>query len=679
MGQRRSKGLWQERVRRMRRLGVALIAFFVVSLGWTGHATAAEEAQRDLTEVSLEELLDVKVFSVSKRAESRLTAAAAVYVITQDDIRRSGVTSIPEALRLAPGVHVARVNSNQWAIGIRGFTSRLSRAVLVLIDGRSIYSPLFAGVFWEVQDTLLEDVDRIEVIRGPGATLWGANAFSGVINIITRTAKETQGVLVTGGGGTEERAFGAFRYGGALDHGLNYRVYGKFFDRDAGFHQGTGDFDAWHMGQAGFRADWAAGEADSLTLQGDVYEGRAGERTAIASFSAPFSETVEDDTALSGGNVLGRWRHAFGSTSEARLRMYYDRTNRRQVSFEERRDTFDLDLNHNFRLRRQEIIWGVGYRVTSGETDGVPTVQFVPSRRTDDLFSAFVQDDVTLVANRLRLTLGSKFEHNEYSGFEVQPSGRLVWTPHARHAVWASVARAVRTPSRVEHDLSLTSLVEPATPTFVRLTGDERFDSEQLLAYELGYRIHPTEEVFVDIALFYNRFTDLFSLEPGTPFLEPSPPPGHLVVPVFIGNGLGGEAYGVEVASDWRPFGWWRLAGAYSYLQLDLKPDAGSLDSTSEEAAEGSSPRHQVSLRSFMDLARQLELDLVLRYVSRLSSQDVGDYVGLDAGVTWHPVRSLDISVVGQNLLERRHPEFRSGDTITEVERGVYGKATWRW
>jgi iron complex outermembrane receptor protein len=659
---------------------VWILLALLISMGWAAEHSATRQGSVDPTQISLEELLKTEVISFTKRPESRAEVAAAVYVITQEDIRRSGVTSLPDALRLAPGVEVARIDTNKWAVGVRGFTSRLSRSLLVLIDGRSVYSPLFAGVYWEVQDTLLEDVDRIEVIRGPGGTIWGANAVNGVINIITKKAQETQGGLLVGGGGSQEQGFGGVRYGGKIGQDLFYRVYGKAFNRDAAFHDNAPDFDDWRMGQVGFRTDWEGHRGDSVTFQGDFYIGEAGQRTVLTTIAPPLTTTVEKDADLAGGNLLGRWQRVFSTTSDLSLQLYYDHTYRREPTFRESRDTFDIDFQHRFRIPwQQEILWGLGYRVTSGDTDAIPTIALMPRRRTDQLFSAFVQDEIRFL-ERLRLIIGSKFEHNDYSGFEVQPSARLLWTPTPQHTVWGAVTRAVRTPSRVEHDLTLTALLDPRTPTFARLTGSDAFEAEKLLAYELGYRLQPTPRLFLDSTAFYNYYTDLLSLEPAAPFTETTPPPGRVILPFSTRNKLHGEGYGVELAADWQPFGWWRVSGVYSYLQLNLTRDKDSMDPTTVRSTEGSSPHHMVSLRSFMTLPGHLEFDLVWRYVDRLPSQSIGSYLTLDARLGWHPLPPVTIAVVGQNLLKDHQAEFSGGSSgNTAIERSVYGKVIWRW
>lgn len=658
---------------------ICLLAL-LMSVGWTAERAAAAQERPDPTQISLEELLNTEVVSVTKRLEKRAEVAAAVYVITQEDIRRAGVTSLPDALRLAPGLEVARIDANKWAVGIRGFASRLSRSMLVLIDGRSVYSPLFAGVYWEVQDTLLEDVDRIEVIRGPGGTVWGANAVNGVINIITRKARETQGGLLMGGAGSEEQGFGGVRYGGQIGQEVFYRVYGKGFQRDAAFHSTVPDFDDWRMGQVGFRTDWEGQRSDSVTVQGDLYMGESGQRTALTTLVPPATTTVQQDTDLAGGNLLGRWQHVFSPTSDLALQLYYDHTYRREPTFRESRHTFDLDVQHRARIPwQQEIIWGLGYRVTSGDTAAIPTIAFIPRRRTDQLFSAFVQDEIRLFAEQLRLIIGSKAEHNDYSGLEFQPSARLLWTPAPRHAVWAAVTRAVRTPSRVEHDLTLTGLLEPRTPTFTRVTGSDAFVAEKFLGYELGYRLQPVPRLSLDVATFYNRYSDLLGVEPGTPFTETTPLPRR-IVPFLLRNSLHGEGYGVEFVADWQPFDWWRMSGVYSYLHLNLSRDQDSRDTTSVRSTEGSVPQHQLSLRSFMTLPGHLEFDLIWRYVDSLTSQRIGSYITLDARLGWRPLRHVTISVVGQNLLEDHHAEFGAGSSgNTEIERGVYGKVVWRW
>jgi len=634
-----------------------------------------------LKRLSLEDLGRIEVTTASKVPVKATRTPAAIYVITQEDIRRSGATSIPEALRLAPGVEVARVDSNTWSLGVRGFESTLSRSVLVLIDGRSVYTPLFAGVYWQVQDTLLEDIERIEVIRGPGGTIWGANAVNGVINIITKRAQETHGTLVSTGGGNLDQGFVNFRYGTGNDKGLNYRIYGKAFTRGPEFHPDQKQFDDWRMGQTGFRTDWDVHNRDRLTLQGDVYSGDAGQRVGITSYSPPFMTNVEQNAELSGGNLLGRWERELGSGSNVQLQTYYDRTNRKQANFAESRDTFDIDFIHHLTLPgRQDFLWGLGARLSSGNvSDVVNTVVFTPNHYTDKLYNAFIQDEIPIVGNQLSLTVGSKFLHNNYSGFEIQPTARLLWTPSSRQTVWGAVTRAVRTPSRVEEDLQLTALLASTPLTFLRVVGDRKFSSESLIGYEAGYRSLMGPKFYVDIAAFYNNYDNLLSIEPGAPFSETSPPPPHAVVPFFFRNGLLGNTAGFEIAPDWTPTRTWRLRGSYSYLHMDLSKEASSLDASTANSTQGSSPHHQIAIQSSLDLPRKLEFDQTFRYVSSLPAQLVRAYTTADVRFSWHATRSLDVSVVGQNLFQPHHAES-GGDPgpLVGIERSAYIKLTWQ-
>jgi iron complex outermembrane recepter protein len=659
--------------------GLFRLAGLLVCLG-TAPAAAAEPTpspappRRDLTELSLAELAALEVTTVARTPETRVHTPAAVFVITQQDIRRSGATTLAEALRLAPGVQVSRISSNQWAIGMRGFASRLARSVLVLIDGRSVYTPLFAGTYWEVQDVLLEDVERIEVIRGPGGTLWGANAVNGVINVITRSAHDTRGTYLDAGGGKEERGFGAARWGGSLGAHADVRVYAKYFDRGAAFHPDGDDFDRWHMAQGGFRVDGASGPS-TFTLQGDLYGGRAGERTVVAAYAPPFARTIEADAQLGGGNVRGRWQRTLAGGAELDLQAYYDHTHRVEPNFREDRDTGDADAQYRLTLGAHQFLSCLGIRLSRGATEGIPTLAFHPATRTDDVFSGFVQDRIEVVRDRLLVTVGTKVEHSNYSGFEVMPSGRVLWMPGPRHSVWAAVTRAVRTPSRVERDLDATFSLDPARPVFGRLAGGPAFLPERLVAYEAGYRMQYRERAIFDVALFYNDYSRLLSVEPGAPFVETGAEGPRTIVPFELRNGIRGKTQGLEVAGDLRLSGALRLHASYSFLNLDLSPAAGSRDTTTEASTEGSSPRHRILLRSSLTLGT-VQLDAAFRRVSALPAQDVAAYSSLDARAAWRPWSVLELAVVGRDLLSPHHREFGGG---TEVERAVYAEAAWRF
>jgi iron complex outermembrane receptor protein len=676
-------------------------------------ASADENVPMDLADLSLEELLDVEVYSVAKKKQKLSESAAAVYVLTQEDIRRSGATSIPEVLRLVPGVEVARIDANKWSISVRGFNERFANKLLVLIDGRSVYTPLFAGVYWDVQDTLLEDIDRIEVVRGPGGTLWGANAVNGVINIITKNAEDTQGAFAEGGGGTEEQYFGSARYGAKVGDKAFLRVYGKFFDRDdsEGLDGRDAD-DQWRQLRAGFRSDWEPSEADAVTFQGDIYDGVSNSLATMPvipsplALGGPFTETSSEVSDVTGGNVLGRWRHRFDGGSDAELQIYYDRTERSTPTFNEDRDTVDIDFQHNFTIDdRQSLIWGLGYRYSRDEIGSSFNLFFSPDDRGIHLFSGFLQDEISLFDDRLRLTLGTKLEHNDFTGFEFQPSGRFLWKPAQRHTVWGAVSRAVRTPSRSEDDIQIRSRVDVAPvdlgppigvapiPFITTLNGSRTYDSEELLAFELGYRVQPIDTASIDVAAFYNIYDNLRTISPrrvapdGTPLPEPglggTPPNLTGEVAFDVGNFMEGETYGVEIAGDWRPLETWKVRAGYSILDIQLHLEGPAVYDPLSESAEESSPHHQFFVRSLADLPFDLQLDTNFRWVDRLPSQGVNGYGTLDARLAWLPTDQLEVSVVGQNLLDKGHREFGTSNLVmteaTKVEQGVYAKIVWRY
>jgi iron complex outermembrane receptor protein len=656
-------------------------------------STVAQNSRNvpDVTAMSMEDLMNLQVTSVSKRTQKVADAAAAIFVITQEDIRRSGATSIPEALRLVPGLEVARIDQNKWAIGSRGFNGRFDNKLLVLIDGRSVYTPLFSGVYWNVEDVMLEDVDRIEVIRGPGATLWGANAVDGVINVITKKAKSTQSAVVTAGAGTDERAAGGVRYGGKLGDNTYYRAYTKYFDwAPSAYPSGMTAHDGWDALRGGFRADWTPAGANSLTLQGDIYRTRFDETLTVASLSAPYSNTFPNDGKYSGGNILGRWNHTSEGSSMS-LQMYYDNTTISDHSlFGDHQNILDIDFQHGFHVGdAQQFVWGLGYRSIHDKNDASFTVSLQPNQVTLNQFSTFLQDEISLVDNRLQITLGSKFERNEFTGFEIEPNARLLWNLTPNQSIWTAVSRAVRTPALTEEGLRLNSQVippgTPANPTplpaVVAVFGSHQFNSEDLLAYELGYRVQATKNLSLDISTFYNNYSNLRTAEPGAPFVEGSPAPTDIVIPFVAGNKMSGGTYGVELFADWKVIPKWRLVGSYSYLQMDIHKNANSQDPT-PDIPNGSSPRHQWYLRSSIDLPKHFEQDTTLRFVDQLPSLNVPSYYSLDAHLGWRPVTSLEFSIGGQNLLNNWHFEFMPdfvNTSPTVVKRSIFGSITFKF
>jgi iron complex outermembrane recepter protein len=660
-------------------LGITVSVLTVIG-NWPLPAAEPAAATPDFGSMSIEDLMKIPVTSFSKREEQLSEVPGALHVITQDDIRRSGAPNIAEALRMAPGLQVARVDAHTWAISARGFNDVFANKLLVLQDGRSIYTPLFSGVFWDVQDTMMEDIDRIEVIRGPGATLWGANAVNGVINIITKSARDTQGLLLSGGGGTEELGFGGLRYGGKVNDAAFFRVYGKYFDRDESvLPNGDDAHDGWKMGRGGFRVDWEPSDKNLLTLQGDLYAGRIEQTFTRVTPAPPFpTNDVQDTFDVNGGNLLGRWTHTLGENSSWALQAYYDRTLRDIVVFRQVRDTLDADFQHRFQLGSwNDIVWGLGYRWTIDEvrdTDNFDVALDPPERNTQ-LFSAFLQDELTLVPDRLSLTLGSKFEHNDYTGFEVQPGGRLMWTPGATHTLWGGISRAVRAPSRADHNIRLNQHPVFAGGALISsIRGYNGFDSEQLVAYELGYRVQPHKRLSLELATFYNDYKDVRGV-------RNAGVQGNQVV-LLLDNVLEGESYGGEIAANFQAADWWRWHASYSYLQLQLHPTTTPLDPTTERNIEGFSPHHQCTIGSGMDLPGRVGLDWSVRYVDELPAAGVDSYVTLDVRLSWRPTPNLELSVMGANLLDNRHPEFIPTSIRTqrtEVERSVYGKITWRF
>jgi iron complex outermembrane receptor protein len=655
-------------------------------------AHASSSTQSNLKHLSLEELSQIEVTSPSKEPTPAFRSPVAIYVITGEDIHRSGVTTIPDALRLAPGVEVAQIDASKWSIGIRGFGTRLSRDVLVLIDGRTVYTPLFAGTYWEVQDTLLEDIDRIEVIRGPGGTIWGPNAVDGVINIITKSTKDTQGAYASGGGGSQEKGFLNARYGGATGGDVTYRVYGKTFTRASEDHPDGDNFDAWRGVQGGFRMDWTGGTRDAFTVQGDIYSQRAGEQVAFTTYTPPLSGIRDGNEDASGGNVMFKWKRTLSPGNDLQLQVYYDRTNRMEPNLGENRDTFDFDYLQRTKWgTRQELSYGAGIRVSQGRFEEVNTgLVFSPFHRTDYLLSGFLQDDISLIDDKLMLTAGTKILRTNYThGVGFQPSVRLLWTPTATQTVWTSFTHALRTPSDAEEDFYLSSFLgtQPnGLPLFARFGANPNFAPEQLNATELGFRQMIDKSLYIDIAGFFNHYHDVFSedviggesLQTTLPFPAPSAPPTYLLFPAQFQNDLYGATYGGEIAPEWRPTNFWRLRGSYSFLRMSLKTAQTASIPLGSTLDQGSSPQHEVSIDSGFNLTKALQLDLIYRYVSALPYQSVRGYSTGDTRIGYRIGSHFEFSLVGQNLFQPNHVEY-VGDPSgpVAIQRSVYASLAW--
>ncbi|MEY2510710.1 MAG: iron complex outerrane recepter protein [Verrucomicrobiota bacterium] len=638
----------------------------------------------NFVDLSLEELMDVAVTTVSKKETTLLEAPAAISIVTQDDLRRLGITTIPEALRSVPGLDIARIDANQWAVSSRGFNGQNANKLLVLVDGRSVYTPSFGGVFWNAQDTVLEDLDRIEVIRGPGATLWGSNAVNGVINIISKNSKDTQGILASTSLGTEDQPSVSFRYGGQLAPNLTYRAYAKYFNREGlvDSHGGNTE-DGWKSIRAGFRTDWEPSKQELVTFQGDYYSLHTQENVAVPSLVYPFSREVEADIHDRGGNALARWTRTFSTDSHLSIQAYFDYFEHEQDLAIEKRKTADIQLEHGFKvLRINDVLWGLEYRFTTDEFTDSPVATWAPNSKDLHLFTAFLQDEITLVPDRLRLTVGSKFEHNDYTGFEIQPSGRLLWTPGAHQSIWTSLSRAISTPSRVETGAQINNLVFQPSP-FVPVAqtvifGNPNLQSEKVTAYELGYRVEPAHNLSFDAAAFYNVYEGIQNPVAGTPYFAPSPAPGHLVVPLTWENAISGQGYGTELSVQWKPLKDWRLIASYSWLQMHLTP---------ANVLQKASPEHQLSLRSYVNLPWNFEFNSAAYFVDQVELSNgsgtvvIPAYIRVDAGLVWHPKPSLEVGIWGQNLLDNQHPESNSyyNPIRTEIPRSVVGKITWRY
>jgi len=669
---------------RKRVLYGAGIAFVVTAvLADAADTNQPAKSSDDLANLTLEQLVNVQVTSVSKKETDLFTSPAAISVITQDDIRRNGFTSIPEALSMVPGMDVAQISGNQWAVSARGFNSEFAGGLLVLIDGRSIYTPASSGVFWEAQDVVMEDLDRIEVIRGPGATLWGANAVNGVINIITKSAKDTQGGMVATTFGTEEQPITTVRYGGELATNLYYRVFLKYFNQpELETSTGSEAPDALHGLHGGFRMDYDPSTQNTLTVQGDYYESDAGklvDQVTLVPAAIQPVDVVEHD---SGGNVLGRWTRTFSEDSELTLQAYFDHVEQGDGYGVEIQNTFDVDLQHRLALGpRNDIIWGAGYRYTQIQDTPSFYLTWTPESHGLQLGNVFAQDDITLLPDRLHFTLGSKFEYNDLVGLEIQPSARLLWTPDEHQTVWAAVSRATETPALVYRDgrLNVAAAQPPSSPPIlISELGNPNLVAEDLLAYEVGYRIEPAPRLSLDATAYYNVYGNVITAVPNATEFEASPSPPHVLASSTWQNSDSGDAYGTEVSAQWQVTDYWRLMASYTFLHMQLRPDP---------TADTSSPQQQFQIRSYLDLPHNIEVNGALSYVDQISPLagqavvPIPCHIDLDLGITWHPTRSLEIGIWGKNLLEAEHPEFTSLGTtlITEIPRSVMGKITWHF
>ncbi len=661
-----------------RRAGIAL----VLTLAALHPGVGQPAKPRDLSDFSLEELMNLRVTSVAGKEQTLSKTAAAVYVITAEDIRRSGATNIPDLLRLAPGVNVEQIDANSWALSIRGFTDRYANKVLVLIDGRSVYSPMYSGVIWDSVDTPLEDIDRIEVIRGPGGTVWGANAVNGVINILTKSAQLTQGGVVTGGAGSLEKE-GFVRYGGALGRRGSYRVFGKHFRRGNSDAAAEGPaFDGWYLSHGGFRTDWSLSERDRFTAQGDFQRTIGGQTMSLVFSNAlPLQATINDRMGMSTGNVLGRWTHTRADGSELSWQFYDDYFRRSEQGIRYSHNIIDAAFQHHGRLgARHDLVWGAGARNATITFEPGYSVSIDPPHKTDRLFSAFVQDEVKL-SDQIWLTAGTKLEHNDYTGFEWEPSAQLLWTATARQAVWISAARAIRQPNRQDVGVQFDIAIVPTSPFgVVKAIGNPNLAAERLYDFEAGYRAQLGKKLSLDLAVFTGLYRNLTATIPQAGYFTLTPAPPHLVLPLRLENAAHGRSNGIEFFLNSNITRSWRISPGYSMLRLQLEGNSGITNAGTGALAQYN-PEHQFQFRSFLNLSSSLEWDHTLTYVSRLHDGNIPGYVRLDSRLARRIGESFEVSVTGRNLLQSRHAEFPDelGLNHTQIERSVFGKVTWRF
>lgn len=670
------------KVVRRRTMRAALLALLMslTLIAWP------QQKQADLTNLSIEDLMNFKVTSVSKTQQSLSRAASAIFVITPEAIRRSGANNIPDLLRMVPGLDVAQINANTWAVSARGFNAKFSNELLVLMDGRTVYTPTFGGVFWDVLDLPLGDIERIEVIRGPGGSLWGANAVNGVVNIITRKSSATLGAHIVAGYGNVEQGFGTIQYGGAIRKRTDYRVYTKYFNQGH-FPSKTGadGGDGWRMLHGGFRSDSMLSAQDTLMCQGDIYSAREGLPTSDISLIPNLAtQDIELFPNIGGGFLQAVWNRTSSARSNINLQVAYD-TYERNDQLREARHTFHLDFQHNFDLgARQKIVWGGTYRYSISRSDGFLGISLIPADLNMQLFSSFIHDEVAIVPNRLLLAFGARLEHNHYTGFGVMPSARVAWTPTQLHTLWAAVSKTARTPS--EQDAALRAdagaFAGPGgIPVVVTLFGNPLVGNEESADYEIGYRTMVGELLSIDFAAYYSHDTHQNTSEPSTPFFVATPSP-HLVLPLTTENLMHGETHGMELAVNWKVTRRWTLNPGYAFEQIHMHLAPTSKDTDSVSEAQGSTPVNAAQLRSHIDLVRGLSWDTSAYFVGRLADPREASYTRLDGGLSWRLGEKINLSMVGQNLLRGRHEEFvdPTGSTrSTLIQRSGYAKVEWQF
>lgn len=655
-----------------------LSLLFVTERGWSAPAEADEATIAikddqalgvdDLMSFSLEELMQVEVISVTKSKHSTVfNSPAAIHVITNEDMRRSGYLTLPEQLRVVPGLYVGRIDGGKWAVTSRDFSGRFGRKMLVQRDGRTLYSPTFSGVFWEAQDYPLQDLDRIEVVRGPGSTLWGANAVNGIINIVSKSARETQGFLVSGGGGSEFRGFGTVRYGGQLSDRSWYRVFGKHTETDTTAIKQPHWTDDTGLSQTGFRYDWGDSDDQRFMLQGDFIRARIGGVMRVSDLTGGTNPIAPIDTMHHNSHMVGRWEKKHSENSSSQLQLYYDysdyENSHELYHYKHRVGISDIDYQNNLSRGQHQLVWGMAYRHEEIDfRNDAEKFRYVNENMDFDTVSAFIQDTVEVLPQTVDVTVGTKFDYNQHTHFEYQPSARASWKINERQFLWGAVSRGLVEPS-VNQEYSRVVLRVLAPGVAATAQGSPDLVSEEVVAYEMGYRARLHEKLSLDAVLFYNRYRHLLSFTQVT------------ALALVRGNDQEGKIYGCELSTDWQVAEQWRLSPSYSFQMIELRGG--------DESFEEDAPNHQVKLRSYYKLLENLEWNSGIFYADNIAGMDIPRYTILNTGVTWYVNPHLEFALWGQNLLDKRHEEFGEDPYFsasnTEMQSGVYASLTCRF
>jgi iron complex outermembrane recepter protein len=666
---------------KVRNIAMSLAVVAVLAADSVGFA---QTARRELAEFSLEELLEIRITTAGKKDQTISEIPAAIYVITSEDIRRTHATSIAEVLRQVPGAQVAREATGEWAISIRGFSDKHANKLLVLMDGRTLYSPLYTGVEWDVQDTMLQDIDRIEVIRGPGASLWGSNAVNGVINIITKQTSQTQGGIASYAAGTVEKGVISGRYGGAINGQFQYRLFAKYFSRRSlPTLAGEPTPGGWSASRQGGRLDWALSNKDTITVSGEWSHATLREEDdEITSYSPPFSSVVGEVDKTATAFLLTRWTRKMNDQSELSVRIFYDRA-RQYDGLGHDKDEFvgttDLEFQHAFTVgSRHELVWGGGFRSVQDHVKPALDSWFTPELRTARTYNGFLQDEIALSGKKLSLTVGSKVEWNSFSSVQIQPALRILWAPVRVHSFWAAASRAVRLPSRNEVDQQSIESIEENDDGEIayELLSGAGFKPERLASFEIGYRFVPGSRFSLDVATYYNRYSNLETMEPGEEFTASSPVAGLQTPFVRANNGFG-EVYGGEVVAFWNVSDALRVSGTYSRLLMDLHRHPSSNDENAE-FHEGRSAGNQFYFRSYADLPHRFEINTEVRFVGKIPGEGIPAYIDSDIHVFRSIGERFDLGVTFENLLHTRRVEWDGEDGLAQ-RRGIRASLEWRF